>query len=73
MGKRKWTSLSAAYRTIIVASGLVQLGMTLAALFDIRRRPERQIKGSKRTWRLVSCLNFVGPVLYFAYGRRKET
>ena len=49
---------------------MVQLGLMLAALIDIRRRPARRIRGGKGVWTAASFVNFVGPIAYFAFGRR---
>ena len=49
---------------------VAQVGLFAAAQADLRRRPAGQVNGSKRLWRLATFLNFVGPVAYFARGRR---
>lgn len=45
--------------------------MLSAALVDIWRRPEEKIRGSKRLWALVAFVNFVGPIAYFSFGRKR--
>jgi len=55
----------------IALSGAVQIGLLIAALIDIYRRPVEQIRGSKWAWTVVSFINFAGPVSYFAFGRRR--
>jgi hypothetical protein len=71
MSKRKrWSELSPGQRGAIAGAGVVQLGLTLAALIDIRRRPARRIRGGKGVWTAASFVNFVGPIAYFAFGRR---
>jgi hypothetical protein len=42
-----------------------------AALADIYRRPAEEIRGDKRLWAVVAFVNFVGPVSYFLFGRRR--
>jgi hypothetical protein len=37
---------------------------------DIQRRPARQIRGSKRLWRLLSAANTLGSASYWLFGRR---
>jgi len=54
-----------------VFSGVVQLGLLVAALVDIHRRPATQIRGRKRLWVAVAFVNFVGPISYFLFGRRR--
>ncbi|HET8784539.1 MAG TPA: PLD nuclease N-terminal domain-containing protein [Candidatus Limnocylindrales bacterium] len=50
----------------------IQLGLIVLALRDLLR-PERQVRGgSKLLWGLVIVLlNIIGPLLYFAVGRRE--
>jgi hypothetical protein len=49
----------------------VQLGLLIAAERDIQRRPAALIRGSRTRWRLLCLINFVGPLAYFMFGRRK--
>jgi hypothetical protein len=46
--------------------------MTLlaAALWDLRRRPDSAINGSKRLWKAAVFINYIGPIAYFWKGRR---
>ena len=39
---------------------------------DLRRRPEDQVRGSKRLWRVASAMNTVGSVVYLAVGRKRS-
>jgi hypothetical protein len=55
----------------IVVLVTVQLGLLIAAERDIQRRPAPLICGSKTRWRLLCLINFVGPLAYFTFGRRK--
>jgi len=52
-------------------SGTVQVALLIAALADIWRRPEEEIRGDKRLWTAVSFVNFIGPISYFLFGRRR--
>lgn len=70
MAKKKWSELPVPARAAIVAAGVVQLGLLVAAQVDITRRPAAAIRGPKLRWRLISMINFVGPLLYFTRGRR---
>ena len=51
---------------------VIQLGLMIAALFDLER-DERQVRGgSKVVWALVIVLvNVLGPILYFVAGREE--
>lgn len=72
MTKRKnWRQLSTPQRAILLAAGILEILLLLAALLDLRRRPAEQIRGSKRVWTLVAFINYVGPVAYFLVGRKR--
>jgi hypothetical protein len=68
--KQRWSDLSRGRRSAIVVAGAVQVGLTVAALVDLRRRPARRIRGDKRLWIVASFVNFVGPIAYFTKGRK---
>ena len=34
-------------------------------------RPADEIKGDRRLWTAVSFVNFVGPIAYFLFGRKR--
>lgn len=68
--KREWRDLTPTQRRAIVGAGAVQLSLMVAALRDLRRRPAEQIRGSKRIWFGASFVNFIGPLAYFAVGRK---
>lgn len=71
VANKSWSNLSTGQRRGVVLSGVVQFVLLGAALVDIWRRPEEEIRGSKRLWALASFVNFVGPVAYFAFGRKR--
>lgn len=51
---------------------LIQLGLIVLALRDLLR-PGRQVRGdSKLMWGIIIVvINLIGPILYFAVGRRE--
>ena len=65
-------ALSRTQQTALIGLGVVEVALLAAALLDIRRRPAEQINGTKRAWRLVSLVNLLGPLAYFAFGRRRD-
>jgi hypothetical protein len=69
MAKRRFGEFSPRTRKLIMAAGVGQAALLLAAQIDITRRPAEQVRGPKLGWRLVSLLNFVGPLAYFRWGR----
>ena len=68
--KAQWNDLSPVARGGIVAGGVLQLALLLFSLRDLRRRPADEIRGSKRLWRPVLFINFIGPLLYLKAGRK---
>jgi Phospholipase_D-nuclease N-terminal len=69
--KKRWRDLSTRQRRGAVAATLVQLGLLGAALADLRQRAPDQINGPRRMWVAVAFVNFVGPLAYFAFGRKR--
>ena len=68
---KKWKDLSPRQKRGIVLGGTVQIGLLLAALLDIYRRDEEQIRGNKWLWTLAAFVNYVGPISYFLFGRKR--
>ena len=68
---RKWNELTPVQQATIAGVGLIQVLLLIAALADIRRRPAAQINGNKKLWTLAAFINFVGPVAYFVFGRKR--
>jgi hypothetical protein len=68
---KRWGELSQRQRGAIVVGGVVQLILLVAALVDLRRRPPDQVNGPKPLWMAISLVNFVGPLAYFALGRKR--
>ena len=58
---------------LLVPILLVELGLIVFALLDLRR-PERRVKGeSKVAWALIIVfVGTIGPILYFLVGREPE-
>lgn len=67
---RQWSDLTLTQQGLILASGAVELALTAAALIDLARRPPDQIRGPKPLWVLGCIVQPVGPLAYFALGRR---
>jgi hypothetical protein len=63
--------LSFARRIWACAAIAVALVLVGAAERDIQRRPATEVRGDKWLWRLA-CLNALGAVNYFWWGRRKD-
>jgi hypothetical protein len=72
---RRWSDLSDRSRRLIIAAAIAEAILKTAVLIDIRRRPASQIRGSKRMWIVAAVLvnsAGVGPLSYFAFGRRQR-
>ena len=70
-----WSDLSERSRKLIIAAGIVDVTLRIAALIDIKRRPASQIRGRKGLWAaVVAVVNSAGvlPVSYFLFGRRRQ-
>jgi len=69
------SELSESSRKVIIAAAIGEAVLKTAVLIDIRRRPASQIRGSKRMWIIAAVLvnsAGVGPLSYFAFGRRRN-
>ena len=53
-----------------MVAGALEAAMTVAAWRDLSRRPDSQVRGSKRLWSCADMVQPVGPVAYFTLGRR---
>jgi len=71
----RWSDLSESNRRLIIAAAIGEAVLKTAVIIDIRRRPASQIRGSKRMWIIAAVLvnsAGVGPLSYFAFGRRRH-
>jgi Phospholipase_D-nuclease N-terminal len=71
MAKRRWRDLSRRQQRTIVAAAVVQLCLLGVALVDLWHRPAAEVRGAKQVWAAAVFVNFVGPIAYFAFGRRQ--
>ncbi|SEP99639.1 MULTISPECIES: hypothetical protein [Micrococcaceae] len=69
--KKTWKEMSPAAKAGTILAGLVNLSLLIAAQRDISQRPAAQINGPKAAWRAASFINFIGPVGYFTFGRKR--
>ena len=68
--KKKWSDLTSGQQTAVLVAGCIQLSLAATAWTDLARRPASQVAGSKAMWAAIIAINFVGPLAYFARGRR---
>ncbi|MCC6454748.1 MAG: PLDc_N domain-containing protein [Caldilineaceae bacterium] len=70
--QKQWKDLTMAAKLRIAIMSLAQIALLASALWDIRQRPAEAINGKKGMWVALSFVNFVGPIAYFLFGRRKQ-
>ncbi|MGJ9422568.1 PLD nuclease N-terminal domain-containing protein [Aeromicrobium sp. CF3.5] len=70
MATRKWSDLTTGQQRAVFAAGAAEAIVTIAALRDLARRPATTVRGPKVIWVLASFVQPVGPLAYFAAGRR---
>ncbi len=67
--KKRFSERSKPAKAALLGLTAVSVGTVLTAERDLRQRPDEQVRGSKRVWRLVS-LNALGAAAYLRFGRR---
>jgi hypothetical protein len=67
----KWAELSDRQRALLFGAAAAELSLKIAALIDISRRPADRIRGPKALWRAAMAVNLLGPLSYFAFGRKR--
>jgi hypothetical protein len=60
----EFKKLSPARQVGILAITAWNLGLSVAAEWDIQHRPAAQVRGSKAFWRLACLINTAGPLSY---------
>jgi Phospholipase_D-nuclease N-terminal len=68
--KKSWAELSSTQKGVVVVAGAVEVVMTVAAWRDLATRPASTVRGPKPAWALAVLVQPVGPLAYFALGRR---
>ena len=57
---------------LLIPVVVIQLGLMIAALYDVEREERRVRGGSKLVWALVIVfVNVLGPIIYFVAGREE--
>ena len=69
--KKHWSDLSRSQQAGTVVIGALQIGLQAWALWDIAHRSDAEINGNRKLWVALSFVNFVGPIAYFAFGRKR--
>ncbi len=57
---------------LLVPIIVIQLGLMIAALYDLEREERRVRVGNKLVWVLIIVfINILGPIIYFVAGREE--
>ena len=67
MARRK--ELTPAQRRLAAVAAVVQFSLFALAQADLGSRTKSEVNGPKWVWRLVTLVNFAGPIAYFLRGR----
>jgi hypothetical protein len=70
MKKKSFKDMTPSQRVIVLVLMAISLALVGAAERDLQQRPADQVRGRKLLWRLA-CLNALGAVSYFRWGRRR--
>jgi hypothetical protein len=69
--RRRWADLSGRQRALVLVLGSVQLSLAASAWTDLARRSAPEVTGRKAVWAAVIAVNWIGPLAYFRWGRRR--
>ncbi len=59
------------YIPLLIPILLIQLGLVIAALLDLRK--QTALRGPKWMWVVIIIfVNLIGPIIYFVVGREEE-
>lgn len=67
---RRWGDLTGQQQAVILVLSITQLSLAAAAWADLATRKAPDVAGRKGVWATVIAVNFLGPILYFRFGRR---
>jgi hypothetical protein len=70
MTKKHWDDFSGSQKTGIVVLAAAQIGLLAAALWDLAHRDAEEVRGDRRVWTGLVFVNWIGPLAYFALGRK---
>ena len=70
---KKWSDFSTTQQALIILLGFLQISLFAAAVYDIFKRPADQINRPKPFWFAVSLVNYIGPIAYFLFGRKRSS
>ena len=69
---KRWSDFSPQQKTGAIISATIQLALATAAWTDLAKRPAEDVNGPKPMWAVIILVNFIGPLSYFVFGRRRD-
>jgi hypothetical protein len=72
MPKKRWADLSLPQQIGVIVGGTIQIGLLAAGLWDLAHRSADEVRGDRRMWAGLMFINWLGPLAYFAYGRKNS-
>ncbi|HKH09026.1 MAG TPA: PLD nuclease N-terminal domain-containing protein [Agromyces sp.] len=72
MATQRWSDLSDRRKTGMLVAASVQLALAATAWTDLARRPADEVNGPKAMWAVLIAVNFLGPLSYFVFGRKRS-
>ena len=70
MQKKRWADLPLCKKIGIVVGATIQFGLLAMGLWDLAHRTADEVRGDRRMWAGLMFFNWIGPLAYFAYGRK---
>ncbi|MHA6781925.1 hypothetical protein ACVGOW_13160 [Pseudonocardia saturnea] len=68
----RWKDLSDRQQTAVLVAASVQLSLAATAWTDLATRPAELVNGRKALSAVVIGVNFLGPIAYFVWGKRRS-
>ena len=72
METQKWSDLSSRRKTGMLAAASIHLALAATAWTDLARRAAEAVNGPKAMWAVLIAVNFLGPLSYFVFGRKRS-
>lgn len=72
MNKREWKDLTSNQKMLVCIFGVLEFGLLIAALWVFARRSPDEVRGPRKMWFGLVFINWIGPICYFAFGRKKK-
>jgi hypothetical protein len=72
MKNKRWNDMPRLQKIAALIAVSVQFSLLATAQVDITRRPAEEINGPKWLWRVIMFVNFLGPIAYFLFGRKRS-